>query len=121
MKYRELKEKMEEMSEEQLDQEISFKSRSLNGTVNELKLAKENWYCQDWAYPFVDLAPESWHIRERRYDEAKWDDEDEAIYKEWLEIMHSSGAVIKKGELYLKVEEDKRIRHRSITDCNAGW
>ena len=123
MTYKQLKEKLEKLSEEQLKQQVAFGSDDFCGKVKKMTIAKDNWYCENWAYPFTVIASESQHVKWRNEDTpiAEYDDDEWEIHNEWLTYLKNTGMVFKKGAIFLQIEEDKRIRHQSITDCNAGW
>ena len=59
MTYKLLKEKLENLTDEQLNQQVAFEGAGLCGSVAELKTAQENWFCDDWAHPGMYLDTES--------------------------------------------------------------
>ena len=121
MTYKELKEKLEKLTEEQLNQQVTFEGAGLCGTVAELKTAEENWFCNDWSHPGMCLDKESSLVKERQYDKKDWDEDDWAIYHNWYAHLEKHGSVFKKGDVYLEIKEDPRVNHQKVYFHNVSW
>ena len=123
MTYKELKEKLEQLTEEQLNQTITFEGAGLCGSVAELKTAQENWFCEDWSHPGIYLDTESRMVKERQYNKEDWDEDDWAIYHNWYAHLKKNGSVFKKGDIYLEIEEDPRVIYKKVHfhNVNEGY
>ena len=121
MTYKELKEKLEQLTDEQLNQTISFEGAGLCGSVAELKTAQENWFCNDWSHPGMCLDKESNLVRERQHDKKDWGEDDWNIYHSWYAYLEKHGSVFKKGDVYLEINEDSRVNHQKVYFHNVSW
>lgn len=121
MTYKQLKEKLENLNEEQLNQQVTFEGAGLCGSVAELKTAKENWFCKDWSHPGMYLDTESRMVKERQYDKKDWGEDDWIIYQNWYKHLQKTGTVLRKGDVFLKIEEDPRIEHKKVYFHNVSW
>ena len=109
MTYEELKEKLEKLSKEQLNQTVAFKSKDRCGAVTEIKTAKEKWLCDNWSPIHFRLAPESQLITERQDGKEHWGLEEWHLYNFWYDQLQKTSEVFKKDGVYLEIEDDSRI------------
>ena len=121
MTFKELKEKLEQLTEEELNQQVSFEGAGLCGSIAELKTAQENWFCNDWSHPGMYLDTESNLVKERQHDKKDWDEEDWDIYHNWYAHLKKHGSVFKKGDVYLEINEDPRVKHQKVYFHNVSW
>jgi len=121
MTYKQLKEKLENLNEEQLNQQVAFEGAGLCGSVAELKTAEENWFCDDWGHPGMYLDTESRMVKERQYDKKDWGEDDWAIYHNWYAHLEKNGSVFKKGDVYLEIKEDPRVNYQKVYFHNVSW
>ena len=120
MTYKKLKEKLAQMSEEQLKQQITFKGGRICGSVIQIETAKENWFCNDWGQPGMYLDSESRLVSERQDDKKDWGEDDWNIYQNWHSHLEKTGSVLKKGDVFLEVKEDPRIEHKKVYFHNVS-
>ncbi|MDG2154211.1 MAG: hypothetical protein P8K10_09785 [Crocinitomicaceae bacterium] len=121
MTYKQLKEKLENLNEEQLNQQVAFEGAGLCGSVAELKTAEENWFCNDWSHPGMYLDTESRMVKERQYDKKDWGEDDWIIYGNWFKHLQETGTVLRKGDIYFEVKEDHRIQHKKFFIHNVDF
>ena len=120
MTYIELKEKLDQMSEEQLKQQITFKGGGICGSVIQIEPAKENWFCNDWGHPGMSLDSESRLVSERQDDKKDWGEDDWNIYQNWYSHLEKTGSILKKGDVFLEVKEDPRTEHKKVYFHNVS-
>ena len=109
MTYKELKDQLENFTEEALNKSVNFDISGFHGKIIRLKKASENWYCTDYKYPFVKLMPENKHIEEKQQGKENWSAKDWAEYRKWHAYLTSVDPVFKKGDFYFETTKNKKI------------